>query len=73
VSEIEELRKVVHENSIAIARFDGRIKNLEDGDLDRKKIHSQLRAAIIAAIVGAFFTATTLIDMARVVLRNAGK
>lgn len=70
MSEIDDLRRTTNENAIAIARFDLRLKALEDEHVDRKKLVAQIRTLIVATIIGAVFTASTVIDILRAWLKN---
>lgn len=70
MSEDPETRRQVIDNTVAIARFELRIKSLEEDREDRKTLLKNLKMAVIAAIIGAVFTAKTLIDMAQAAVRN---
>lgn len=74
MSEEADLRwKTVTDNSVAIARFEMRIKALEEAESERKKLVGNLKMAVYAAIIGGLFTVTTLIEMARAALKSFGK
>lgn len=74
MSEEADLRwKTVTDNSVAIARFEMRIKALEEAESERKKLVASLKMAVYAAIIGGLFTVTTLIEMARAALKSFGK
>lgn len=61
------------DHAIANARFEMRLKALEEEQVDRKALVKQLKMALLAAIIGAVFTAQTVIEMVRGALRGIGK